>query len=84
MRYQVEKGADNFRSTDNSVRTNLRYQIEADKQLESFTYAYNRKNRRISEDSAILSFIGSLFKGVFYLLSAIIYLLFKKRKHEEN
>lgn len=84
MNFQDDKGADNFRSTDNSVRTNLRYQIEAEKQLESFNYAYNRRARRISEDAAILSFVGSLFRGVYYLLSAIIYLIFKKRNHEEN
>jgi hypothetical protein len=84
MSYQEEKGAENFRSTDNSVRTNLRYQIEAEKQFEGFNYAYNRRARRISEDAAIFNFVGSLFKGIFYLLSAIIYLIFKKRNHEEN
>lgn len=84
MKYQDEKGAENFRSTDNSVRTNLRYQIEAEKQLEGFTYAYNKRARRISEDASFFNFVGSLIRGVFYLLTAIIYLIFKKSNHEEN
>lgn len=79
MKYQDEKGAENFRSTDNSVRTNLRYQIEAEKQLEGFTYAYNRRARRISEDAAFLNFVGSLLRGVYYLLFVIFCLEFKKK-----
>jgi hypothetical protein len=82
MSYKDEKGAENFKPTDNSVRSSLRYQIEAEKHLEAYSNVYNRRTRRASEDAAIFNFVGSLFKGVYYLLSAIIYLLFKKRKHE--
>ncbi len=79
MSYLVEKGAENFKPTDNSVRSSLRYQIKAEKHLEAYSNVYNRRTRRASEDAAILSFIGSLFRGIFYLLSGIFYLLFKSR-----
>lgn len=78
MKSQYDKGVENFRPRDNSVSTSLRYQIEAEKQLEAYSNAYNKRFGRRSEDAAIFNFLGSLIKGVYYLLSGIFYLLFKR------
>ncbi len=78
MKSQNDKGAENFRPLDNSVKTSLRYQIEAEKQLEAYSSAYSKRFRGRSEDAAIFNFLGSLIRGVYYLLSGIFYLLFKR------
>ena len=78
MKYLDERGEDNFRPLDNSIRTSLRYQIEAEKQLEAYTNAYNKKFRSRAENDAIFRFIGSLIRGIYYLISGIVYLIIKR------
>jgi hypothetical protein len=77
MNYNNGERTDNFRPLDNSVRTSLRYQIEAEKQLEAYSNAFNRSYRS-NEGDSVISLLSSIIKGVFYLVSGIIHLLFKK------
>lgn len=84
MENQYDKGVENFRPRDNSIKTSLRYHIEAEKQLEAYSIAYTKRFRRRSEDAAIFNLIGSLLKGTYYLFVGIIYLLFKKKKKVSN
>lgn len=79
MKYLDEKGEDNFRPLDNSVRTSLRYQIEAEKQLEAYSNAYNKRFGRRSEDAAIFNFLGSFIRGIYYFISGILHLIFNRR-----
>lgn len=78
MESQYDSGNENFRPRDNSTTTSLRYQIEAEKQLEAYSNAYSKRFGRRNEDAAIFNFLGAIIKGAYYLLSGIFYLLFKR------
>ncbi|HLV41198.1 MAG TPA: hypothetical protein VKY37_02875 [Brumimicrobium sp.] len=80
MENLYDKGSENFRPLDNSVRTSLRYQIEAEKQLEAYSNAYNRKVKPSKGYSNTYNLFSSLILGIYYLINGIVSLIIRKIK----